>query len=208
MTPRRPGRHGRGAAAGNDEPALFFFHFRALNTGWKYRRRVVPVHPDGHVHDERYGTMRVIRDERIAATPAAALHATDLKPFFATTRDGAQESDETFTLTLSNASNAGISEATARGTIENTDHMPAAWLARFGRTVTDQVLGAVEARLAASPARHRDRSAVLPVAPDGDPFRPTRKASRTARLTGPGKYCPSKRLPCQITPAPDWLWCA
>ena len=64
------GRHGRGGAAGNDEPALFFFHFRALNTGWKLRRRVVPVHPDGHVHDERYGTIRVIRDERIAAMRA------------------------------------------------------------------------------------------------------------------------------------------
>ena len=47
------------------------------------------------------------------------------------------------------ATGAVIADGVATGTIENTDHMPAAWLARFGRTVTDQVLEAVEARLAA-----------------------------------------------------------
>ena len=61
---RRPGRHGQGDTAGSDEPTLFFFHFRALNTGWKYPRRVVPVHPDEHVHDERIGAMRAIVDSR------------------------------------------------------------------------------------------------------------------------------------------------
>ena len=66
-TPRPPGRPGQSDANGNDEPTLFFFHFRALNTGWKYPRRVVPIHPDGRVRDERIGAMRVIRDERIAA---------------------------------------------------------------------------------------------------------------------------------------------
>ena len=67
---RPPGRHGRGDTAASDEPALFFFHFRALNTGWKYPRRAVPVHPDEPVHDDRVGTVRVIRDERIAAMRA------------------------------------------------------------------------------------------------------------------------------------------
>ena len=66
-TPRPPRRPGQSDANGNDEPTLFFFHFRALNTGWKYPRRVVPIHPDGRVRDERIGAMRVIRDERIAA---------------------------------------------------------------------------------------------------------------------------------------------
>ena len=63
--------------------------------------------------------------------------------------DAHDEGDETLTLRLSAATGAVIADGVATGTIENTDHMPAAWLARSGRTVTDQVLEAVEARLAA-----------------------------------------------------------
>ena len=63
--------------------------------------------------------------------------------------DAHDEGAETFTLRLLAASGAAIADGVATGTIENTDHMPAAWLARFGRTVTDQVLEAVEARLSA-----------------------------------------------------------
>ena len=63
--------------------------------------------------------------------------------------DAHDEGAETFTLRLTASSGAAIADGVATGTIENTDHMPAAWLARFGRTVTDQVLGAVEARLLA-----------------------------------------------------------
>ncbi len=61
--------------------------------------------------------------------------------------DAHDEGEETLTLRLSAATGAVISDGVATGTIENTDLMPAAWLARFGRTVTDQVLEAVEARL-------------------------------------------------------------
>ena len=63
--------------------------------------------------------------------------------------DAHDEGEETMTLRLSAASGAAIADGVATGTIENTDHMPAAWLARFGRTVTDQVLDAVGERLAA-----------------------------------------------------------
>ena len=63
--------------------------------------------------------------------------------------DAHDEGEETFTLRLTASSGAAIADGVATGTIENTDHMPAAWLARFGRTVTDQVLDAVEERLAA-----------------------------------------------------------
>ena len=66
--------------------------------------------------------------------------------------DAHDEGEETMRLRLLAASGAAIADGIATGTIENTDHMPAAWLARFGRTVTDQVLDAVEARLAASRA--------------------------------------------------------
>ena len=65
--------------------------------------------------------------------------------------DGHDEDEETFTLTLSNprGGNAWLKDATATGTIENTDAMPRAWLARFGRTVAEQVLDAVEGRFSA-----------------------------------------------------------
>ena len=62
--------------------------------------------------------------------------------------DSHDEGAETFTLTLSNpqGGNAWLKDATATGTIVNTDAMPRAWLARFGRTVAEQVIGAVEGR--------------------------------------------------------------
>ena len=41
--------------------------------------------------------------------------------------------------------------AEATGTIGNTDAMPRAWLARFGRTVAGQVIDAVKARMEATP---------------------------------------------------------
>ena len=53
-------------------------------------------------------------------------------------------------LTLSNASGAYLEDGTATGTINNTDAMPQAWIARFGRTVADQALDAVDARLRAA----------------------------------------------------------
>ena len=61
--------------------------------------------------------------------------------------DAHDEGSETLGLTLSNASGAHIADGTATGTINNTDHMPQAWLARFGRTVADQVVDAVGERL-------------------------------------------------------------
>ena len=65
--------------------------------------------------------------------------------------DGHDEGSETMTLTLSNPSeNVGIADGEATGTIKNTDAMPQAWLARFGRTVADQVLDAVEDRMTAA----------------------------------------------------------
>ena len=67
-------------------------------------------------------------------------------------KDAHDEGEETFTLTLSNpqGGNAWLKDAEATGTIENTDAMPEAWLARFGRTVAEQAIEAVEGRFAAS----------------------------------------------------------
>ena len=62
--------------------------------------------------------------------------------------DELDEGSETLTLTLSNPSPSRVrlADATATGTISNTDRMPTAWIARFGRTVAEQVLDAVDAR--------------------------------------------------------------
>ena len=71
--------------------------------------------------------------------------------------DAIDDDGETVMVRISNARVMGaggtvvrtlpIATATATGTISNTDLMPQAWLARFGRTVADQVMEAVEGRV-------------------------------------------------------------
>ena len=63
--------------------------------------------------------------------------------------DAHDEGEETFTLALSNPSGAWLEDAEATGTIENTDLMPAALLARFGRATAEQVVEHVAERMAA-----------------------------------------------------------
>ena len=66
--------------------------------------------------------------------------------------DAHDEGSETLKLTLSSPSPARVelADAEATGTIRNTDAMPRAWIARFGRTVAEQVLAAVESRMRAA----------------------------------------------------------
>ena len=67
--------------------------------------------------------------------------------------DDAHDDDgETLTLTLSNPrppETVRLGDATATGTIRNSDPAQRAWLARFGRTAADQVVDAVQARMQA-----------------------------------------------------------
>ncbi|MYN65779.1 MAG: hypothetical protein F4X11_12225, partial [Acidobacteria bacterium] len=63
--------------------------------------------------------------------------------------DAHDEGEETFTLALSNVSGAWLEDGEATGTIENTDLMPAALLARFGRATAEQVVTHIEERMAA-----------------------------------------------------------
>ena len=68
--------------------------------------------------------------------------------------DVVDEGTETLTLTLANPAggNAWLADATATGTIRNSGLMPQAWLARFGRTVAEQIVDAVQDRLQGPPA--------------------------------------------------------
>ena len=64
--------------------------------------------------------------------------------------DSHHEGKEKMLLYLRNAEGAVLGDALAAGTIENNDGMPHAWIARFGRTVADQVVEAVDTRLRAA----------------------------------------------------------
>ena len=61
--------------------------------------------------------------------------------------DAHDEGSETMKLKLTNASGARITDRKAIGTIVNSDPLQRAWLSRFGRTVAEQVLEAVGARI-------------------------------------------------------------
>ena len=68
--------------------------------------------------------------------------------------DELDEGSETLTMTVWNLSplHMSVADPIGTGTIFNTDRMPKAWIARFGRTVAEQVLDAVDARIRARPA--------------------------------------------------------
>ena len=61
--------------------------------------------------------------------------------------DAHNEGSESMTLTLSNPSGGKLADATATGTINNTDPMPTAWMIRAGRVVGSQVVDGLTGRL-------------------------------------------------------------
>ena len=63
--------------------------------------------------------------------------------------DNHDEEPETFEVVLSKAQGAPVGDGVAVGTIVNDDPMPAAWLARFGRTVAEQALDGIAGRMSA-----------------------------------------------------------
>ena len=92
--------------------------------------------------------------------------------------DAHDEGSETLTLTLSNASGAYLEDGTATGTINNSDHMPGAWMVRFGRTVGSQVMDALTQRLEGASGSHVTVGGIpltgapgaVPEAESDDPF--------------------------------------
>ena len=61
--------------------------------------------------------------------------------------DDHDEGEETLTLYLTDPTNAQLLNEEAVGAIVNSDPMPSAWLARFGRAASDHVAQAVARRL-------------------------------------------------------------
>ena len=61
--------------------------------------------------------------------------------------DSHDDGGETLTLTLSNAANGTLGDSTATGTIENSDPLPKALIARFGRTAAVHIVEQVEERV-------------------------------------------------------------
>ena len=103
----------------------------------------------------RDGTAKKGKDYRQAkGTLSFAAGETAKTVSVAILDDAKDEGEETFALVLKKAEGAVIADGEAVGTIENDDPLPAAWLARFGRTVAGQALDAVTERLDGGGASH------------------------------------------------------
>ncbi len=75
---------------------------------------------------------------------------TETRIFTYIYNDSHDEDPETFEMVLFDASDGvSIADGVAVGTIVNDDPMPAAWLARFGRTAAEQALDGIAGRIAA-----------------------------------------------------------
>ena len=100
--------------------------------------------------------------------------------------DAHDEGEETLQLRLSAASAAVIADGVATGTIENTDHLQRAWLARFGRTAATHVTDAVSDRLRGTPGQESHLTVGgyrLPLGqPDADGAEPATQADSLASL--------------------------
>ena len=127
---------------GVDEAVVFEVSLDRAFTGAEHRVTVDYATADGTAKaGEDYtatsGTLTFAAGERVKTVSVPILD------------DGHDEGHETFSLRLSNVAGAREGDLEATGTIENTDKMPKAWLARFGRTVAEQVVDGVQARLEA-----------------------------------------------------------
>ena len=120
----------------------------------------------GEDYTSASGTLTFATGERLKTVEVTVLDDTH------------DEGEETLALALSNPSGAYLADATATGTIENSDHMPKAWMVRFGRTVGSQVVDALNARLDGAGGSHVTVAGINligapglePQAEDDDPF--------------------------------------
>ena len=96
--------------------------------------------PPGVAH---YGRDYEIRSTRLSFKPG------ETRTIFSviTLDDTHDDTGETFEVELSGPQGAVIARGTATGTIFNDDPLPASYLARFGRTVAEQILDGVSTRI-------------------------------------------------------------
>ncbi len=83
----------------------------------------------------------------VSGTFTFAAGETEKTVEVATLDDEFDEGSETMELRLSDGVNGKLTDPAGTGTITNDDPLPTAWLARFGRTVGEHVMGAIDARL-------------------------------------------------------------
>ncbi len=98
----------------------------------------------------RPGTARANRDYKSAAGAVVFRPGvTERRIRVRTMEDSHDDPDETMQVRLSSPRGVLIEDGIATGRINNWDALPVAWLARFGRAVTEQALDGVEQRLTA-----------------------------------------------------------
>ena len=113
--------------------------------------------PDGTVtvdYTTRDGTATVADGDYVARSGTLTFEGTETEHTVAVEvlPDAHDEGRETVWLVLSNPQGAVIGRGENYGLIHNDGPIPKAWNARFGRTVAEQVLEAVEGRMRATPA--------------------------------------------------------
>ena len=120
-----------------------------------------PVRDDGTVSVDwttRDGTATAGADYSAASGTLTFGTGEKTKTVRITVLDDAHDDDgETLELVLSNPAGAGMNDSTATGTIHNADPMPQAWLGRFGRALSTQVLGGVRERREAARTPDEER---------------------------------------------------
>ena len=110
----------------------------------------------GDYDGQDYGSANTSDDFAYTAWPGS-IHpgGTRFEIWVETYDDAHDEGDETFTVILYDPSGATIEDGEGTGTIENSDPLPDAWLARFGRATAEQALDGITTRIEAvrTPAR-------------------------------------------------------
>ena len=107
-------------------------------------------HNASNRHGPSYGEAVPHADFRYADSRVTVYPGSTRGEFWVETFDDFHdEGRETLTVVLTEAEGAIIADELAIGTIVNSDPMPAAWLARFGRAVAEQALDGIAGRIAA-----------------------------------------------------------
>ncbi len=130
------------------------------------------THPDDFIHGDQCLTIRPGR--------------TRVEGWIETVDDSFDEGDEWFTLVLWRADGAVIGRGEAIATIRNSDPLPDAWLARFGRAISEQALEGVTARMEAARVGGREPGFQGNIAGRSISGNPRRRAEDCAEPTGSG----------------------